>query len=107
MDDLLDSLNELNYEELITLNRAIAARVKQLNLLRAQSELQRFSVGNQVQFMSSAGDLIIGTIVRLNKKTVSLVTEEGNRWKVSPSLLTKLTNASPVPSDQGVIELFD
>jgi hypothetical protein len=107
MDDLLDSLEELHYEELVTLNRAVVARIKQLNALKAQCELQRFRVGNQVQFISSEGDLIIGTIVRLNKKTVSLVTEEGAHWKVSPSLLKKLINASPVPSEQGVIELFD
>ncbi len=107
MDDLLDSLDELHYEELITLNHAIVARIKELNAIKAQSQLQQFRVGNQVQFMSSEGDLIIGTIVRLNKKTISLVTEAGARWKVSPGLLRKLTNAAPMPSDQGVIELFD
>lgn len=107
MDDLLDSLDELHYEELITLNRAIVARIKEINAIKAQSELQRFRVGNQVQFMSSEGELVIGTIVRINKKTISLVTPEGVRWKVSPSLLRKLSNASPVPSEQGVIELFD
>ena len=107
MDDLLDSLDELHYEELITLNHAIVARIKELNVIRAQSQLQNFRIGNQVQFTSSAGDLVIGTIVRLNKKTVSLVTEAGARWKVSPSLLRKLVNADPMPSDQGVIELFD
>ena len=107
MEDLLDQLDELHYEELITLNRAIVARIKQLNTMKAQSQLQQFRIGNQVQFMSSQGDLIVGTIVRINKKTVSLVTEEGTRWKVSPSFLRKLENASPMPSDQGVIELFD
>jgi len=57
MDDLLDSLDELHYEELITLNRVIVARIKQLNAIKAQSQLQQFRVGNQVQFMSSEGDL--------------------------------------------------
>jgi hypothetical protein len=107
MDDLLDSLDELHYEELITLNHAIVTRIKELNIIKAQSQLQHFRVGNQVQFTSSAGDLVIGTIVRINKKTISLVTEAGARWKVSPGLLTKLVNAAPMPSDQGVIELFD
>lgn len=105
MNDLLDSLDELDYEELVTLNHAIVARIKQLNAIKAQSQLQQFRVGHQVQFISSEGDLIIGTIVRLNKKTVSLVTEEGSRWKVSPALLKKLTNASPMPSEQNVIDL--
>ena len=107
MDDILDSIDELQYEELITLNRAIVARIKEIKAIKVQSLLQQFRVGNQVQFMSNEGDLIIGTIVRLNQKTVSLVTEEGARWKVSPSFLTKLVNAAPMPSDQGVIELFD
>ncbi len=57
MDDLLDSIDELHYEELITLNRVIVARIKQLNAIKAQSQLQQFRVGNQVQFMSSEGDL--------------------------------------------------
>ncbi len=107
MEDLLHSLDELSHKELIMLNREIVARIKEFNALKAQSELQQFRVGNQVQFMSSAGDLVVGTIVRINKKTVSLVTEEGARWKVSPSFLKKLNNASPAPAEQDFIELFD
>lgn len=107
MNDLLDKIDELSREELIMLNCEIVARIKQLNILKAQSELQQFRVGNQVQFMTREGELIIGIIIRLNKKTVSLVTEEGSQWKVSPALLTKLSNASPMPSKQSVIELFD
>ena len=107
MQDLLDQLDDLHYEELITLNREIVVRNKELRAMKAQAELQQFRVGNQVQFMGNEGELIVGTIIRINKKTVSLVTEEGARWKVSPSFLRKLNHASPMPSEQGVIELFD
>jgi hypothetical protein len=59
MDDLLDQLEGLHYEELIHLNREIVARIKALRAMKAQHELQQFKVGNQVQFMSSEGELIV------------------------------------------------
>jgi hypothetical protein len=42
-------------------------------------------------------------LVRYNKKTVSLVTDDGHRWNVSPALLTRAETSSPNPQSQNVV----
>jgi hypothetical protein len=33
-----------------------------------------------------------GTVTRLNQKTISIVLDDGTRWNVAPSLLTKVAD---------------
>jgi hypothetical protein len=44
----------------------------------------------RVSFEAEDGRLITGMLVRYNKKTVSLVTDDGHRWNVSPALLKRV-----------------
>jgi hypothetical protein len=32
----------------------------------------------------------VGTLIKYNKKTVSILTEDGQKWNVSPTLLSRL-----------------
>jgi hypothetical protein len=43
-------------------------------------------------------DTLIGIITRYNKKTVSVITEQGYRWNVSPGLLILVKNARKINS---------
>lgn len=47
-----------------------------------------FKIGDEVFFQSYSG-VTEGIIVKYNKKTVSIVTRGGQRWTVTPSLLTR------------------
>lgn len=77
--------------------------------IHAHSEMMKFNVGEQVLFQPSGRSEITGTEVKYNKKTVTLVTEQGERWNVDPSLLspqstqnTRSTNrANIIDIDQG------
>jgi hypothetical protein len=51
---------------------------------------QPFKVGERVSFEAEDARRITGMLVRYNKKTVSLVTDEGHRWNVSPTLLKRV-----------------
>jgi hypothetical protein len=45
-------------------------------------------------------------LTRYNKKTVTVVTDSGQHWNVSPSLLTKVESASSrkaAPDNPGVV----
>ena len=52
-------------------------------------ELAQFAEGDRVQFTASDGSVKHGIVMRLNKKTASVRTDEGQSWKVSPGLLRK------------------
>lgn len=49
-----------------------------------------FRPGDVVSFQTENGQMVTGVLVRLNKKTVTVHTESGARWNVSPQLLTRI-----------------
>jgi hypothetical protein len=50
-------------------------------------EMSRFNIGERVNFNGPDGREHSGHIFRLNKKTVSIKTIEGEQWNVTPGLL--------------------
>ena len=51
-------------------------------------------LGAKVSFESNRGRQV-GTIIKLNKKTVGVLTESGRKWNVSPHLLSRIKEAMP------------
>ena len=82
-------LDRLTESELIDLNHRIVARLQMFAQLRAHSSMLEFKVGQRVSVQAEHGPRITGILVRYNKKTVSLVTDDGHRWNVSPALLQR------------------
>ena len=83
----LDGLSE---PELIDLNNRIVERLRFLNQARAHSRMLEFSVGDRVSFHSEGSEPLLGVLTRYNKKTVTVITEQGQRWNVSANLLRKV-----------------
>ncbi len=83
-------LDRLTESELIDLNHRIVARLRMFAQLRAHTSMLEFKVGERVSFEAEDGRLITAMLVRYNKKTVSLVTDDGHRWNVSPALLKRV-----------------
>lgn len=81
------NIDHLTPAELIDLNRRIVERLKRMDSMRQQHEMMAFHVGQRVLFITKEADVIYGNILKLNQKTVSVMAEDGTRWKVSPSLL--------------------
>ena len=86
------NIDNLTPEELIDLNHRIIERLKFLDQMHAHKEMMQFSIGEKVSFFPSGRGEQIGTIVKYNKKTISIVTEKGERWNVPPHLLSKYKN---------------
>jgi hypothetical protein len=82
----IDSLSE---DELIELNHKIVARLRFLSQMRSHSAMLDFRVGERVKFHPDGGPELLGTLTCYNKKTVTVVTDAGQHWNVSPSLLTR------------------
>jgi hypothetical protein len=83
-------LNRLNKDQLILLNKVIVERLKLMDAANALKELSKFSVGDEVAF-SYYGEEVKGKIIKLNRKTVSILSDKNNRYNVSPSLINRVT----------------
>lgn len=54
-----------------------------------------FDLGARVSFESNSGERLTGTLVKLNRKTVTVITDDQRQWRVSPSLLTPIGGVTP------------
>lgn len=63
-----------------------------------------FRIGEKVKFHPPGHPEITGTLTRYNKKSVSIVAENGQRWNVHPGLLSKVSTDRPGSTDAKVKE---
>jgi len=49
--------------------------------------MAKFNTGELVEFENSDGHTITGRVIKLNKKTVSILTSGNNQWNVAPVFL--------------------
>ncbi len=96
-------IDSLNYDELVELNHKIVARLKFLNSMHTHKEMMQFSPGDQVCFEPPGQNKQFGTLVKYNKKTVTVITESGQKWNVSPYLLNKVKSVKGKKNKQGKI----
>jgi len=65
-----------------------------LHQARAHGSTLEFSVGDKVSFQPDGRELLFGVLAKYNKKTVTVLTEQGQRWNVAPSLLRKVKDVA-------------
>ena len=80
------NIDNLTQDELLALNRRVLTRLKLLEQHDTLNSMVKFEVGQRVSF-DPDGRIRTGLLVKFNPKTVVVLTEEGQRWKVSPQLL--------------------
>lgn len=83
------ALRHMSEEDLLYLNRMVVERLNLLAQAKSTVELAQFSEGDKIQFTTNDGHVKHGIVLRLNKKTASVRTDDGQDWKVSPGLLRK------------------
>src|SRR5208337_1236967 len=83
-----DFIKTLGENELRYLNRLVVERLKLLFQERSTSQMKRFNIGERVFFVTPDGLRKTGVILRLNKKTASVNTDDGGNWNVAPGLLS-------------------
>jgi len=82
-------IDKLTEAELIDLNHRIVARLRMLNQMRAHADMLEFKIGDRVAFRPSGQGRVEGMLTRYNRKTVTVITDDGRHWNVSPHLLSK------------------
>ena len=87
----VQALRHMGEEDLLFLNRMVVERLNLLAQARSTVQLAQFAEGDRVEFTTQHGIVKHGVVVRLNKKSASLRTDDAQNWKVSPALLRKAT----------------
>ena len=83
-------IDKLTEDELIELNHRVVERLKFLESFHAHNEMMQFTPGEQVSFKPSGKERLIITLMKFNKKTVTIISASGQKWNVSPHLLSKV-----------------
>ena len=93
----IDSLTEA---ELIDLNNRIVERLRFMHQARSHKRMLDFTIGDRVSFQPEGRGTIVGILTRYNRKTVTVITETGERWNVAPVFLRKFVEGDG-PRDAG------
>ena len=82
-------IDKLTEAELIDLNNRVVARLRFLQQMRAHAHMLDFSIGESVSFQPVGHPPITGIISKYNRKTVTVVSTNGQQWNVAPVFLRK------------------
>jgi hypothetical protein len=99
-------IDRLTEAELIDLNHRIVARLRFLHQMRAHAEMLEFKIGDRVTFPPSGQGQVEGMLTRYNKKTVTVITDDGRQWNVSPQLLSKVVSPIHAGTDGSNVVLL-
>ncbi len=98
-------IDDLTESELIDLNNRIVERLRFLKHKRAHELMLKFKIGDRVTFHPEGLPHVVGMLTRYNRKSVTVITDEGQHWNVSPSLLRKARSESADMTGAKVVPL--
>jgi hypothetical protein len=82
-------IDRLTEAELIDLNNRIVERLRFLQQMRAHSAMLEFRIGDRVTFQPDGRPPVVGILTKYNRKSVTVITDLGEKWNVAPGLLRK------------------
>ena len=88
-----ESTYSLTEAQLIDLNNRIIARLRFVSQARAHGRMLQFKIGDRVSFEPEGRGVIFGILTRYNKKSVTVISERGERWNVAPQFLRRVVEA--------------
>jgi hypothetical protein len=99
-------IDKLTESELVDLNNRIVERLRFLNHMRAHAEMLEFRIGDRVTFQSQGRAPVVGMLTRYNRKTVTVITDDGHHWNVSPQFLRRVESSVIDESDDTNVVRF-
>ncbi|RQU98413.1 hypothetical protein DF047_37155 [Burkholderia cenocepacia] len=86
------------------MNHRIVERLRFLQQMRAHTAMLKLSIGDRVSFRGHDGEEVRGRVVRYNRKTVTVLADDGAHWRIPPGILSKMgpekeisANVIPMP----------
>ena len=86
-------IDKLTEAELVDLNNRIVERLRFLNHMRAHAQMLEFRIGDRVSFQPQGHPPVVGMLTRYNRKTVTIITDDGHHWNVSPQFLRRVESS--------------
>jgi hypothetical protein len=90
---MMIDIDKFNEADLVALHNRIVARLKFLRDMRAHAHMLDFNIGEKVSFQPDGQPELKGIITRYNRKTVTVITDNGQQWNVAPIFLRKAAGA--------------
>ena len=79
------NIDHLSEAELVDLNRRVVERLRFMNQMRAHMQMLEFKIGDRVRFVPDGRPPLEGMLTRYNKKTVTVISDDGHHWNISPA----------------------
>jgi len=98
-------ISKLSEAELIDLDHRIVERLRFLRQMRSHEQMIQFSIGERVTFQPEGQPPVVGMLTRYNRKTVTVITDDGQHWNVSPRFLRKAASESVKDIKNNVVRL--
>jgi hypothetical protein len=99
-------IDRLTEAELVDLNNRIVERLRFLSQMRVHGQMLQFKIGDRVSFQPEGHAIVVGMLTRYNRRTVTVITDSGQGWNVSPTLLGRADSAVVAQKpDPNVIQL--
>lgn len=98
-------IDKLSEAELVDLNHRIVERLHFINQMRAHVTMLEFKIGDRVMFQTDRMETVSGVLTRYNKKTVTVLADDGRRWNVSPGFLRRVPPERSQPDASNIISL--
>lgn len=100
-------ITKFSETQLTELNRQIVVRLRHLQEARMQQQMQSFRIGDRVAFHAPGHDPKTGIVAKCNRKTVTVITDDGHQWNVAPVFLSRfiVTETDPQAARAQVIQL--
>ncbi|MEY2342073.1 hypothetical protein AB4090_08190 [Acidithiobacillus sp. IBUN Pt1247-S3] len=92
----VEAIKRLGEEDLLFLNHLIVERLQLIAQERTTTLMISFTRGDRVSFQGPDGLTHEGVVLRLNKKTISVLTERRQQWNVAPALLQLVQTARDI-----------
>ena len=89
MNNVLTAIKAIHQADRNELDQIVEAIKLQRTFLAKQSA-RTFSVGDAVTFTGRAGRSVVGTVTKVNPKTIVVDSPSQGRWKVTASMLQTL-----------------
>jgi hypothetical protein len=89
-------IDRLTESELIDLNNRIVERLRFMSHMRSHEQMLEFRIGDRVTFKPDGRAAVVGMLTKYNRKSVTVITDDGHKWNVAPAFIRKMKiNSSP------------
>lgn len=92
------NIDDMSIEELLELNQIICERIDYLRAREDSDVLRQLHIGHQVCFEGRYGTEF-GIVIKINRKTVIVLTEDKRQWKVPAGKLSIIKDIQPDKGD--------